>query len=40
VPDDAAIEPALREAIAARQTSLLHVTLDRAWVSVDDNPVR
>jgi acetolactate synthase-1/2/3 large subunit len=39
VPDDAAFEPALREAIGARQTSLLHVMLDRAWISVDDNPV-
>jgi acetolactate synthase-1/2/3 large subunit len=39
VTDDAAFEPALREAISARQTSLLHVLLDRAWVSVDENPV-
>ena len=38
VTNDADFEPALREAIAARKTSLLHVTLDRAWVSVDDNP--
>jgi acetolactate synthase-1/2/3 large subunit len=36
---EADVEPAIREAIASRQTSLLHVTLDRAWVSVDDNPV-
>lgn len=39
VTRDAEFEPALREAIASRQTSLLHVTLDRAWVSVDENPV-
>jgi acetolactate synthase-1/2/3 large subunit len=38
VADDAAFEPALREAIASRRTAVLHVTLDRAWVSVDDNP--
>ena len=31
-------EPALREAIAARRISVLHVTLDPAWRSVDDNP--
>jgi acetolactate synthase-1/2/3 large subunit len=39
VSEDAAFEPALREAIASRSTSLLHVRLDRAWVSVDENPV-
>jgi len=39
VTEDAGFEPALREAIASRSTSLLHVHLDRAWVSVDDNPV-
>jgi acetolactate synthase-1/2/3 large subunit len=39
VAADDDFEPALREAIASRQTSLLHVTLDRAWLSVDDNPV-
>jgi acetolactate synthase-1/2/3 large subunit len=32
-------EPALREAIAARRISVLHVVLDRAWRSVDDCPV-
>ena len=39
IADDADVEPALREAIGARQTALLHVILDRAWVSVDDNPI-
>jgi acetolactate synthase-1/2/3 large subunit len=39
VSDDQAFEPALRDAIASRRTSLLHVTLDQAWLSVDENPV-
>ncbi len=39
VPDDAAFEPALREAISSRQASVIHVTVDRAWRSVDDNPL-
>jgi thiamine pyrophosphate-dependent acetolactate synthase large subunit-like protein len=39
VTADAEFEPALREAIASRSTSLLHVRLDRAWVSVDEKPV-
>jgi acetolactate synthase-1/2/3 large subunit len=38
VEDDAAFEPALREAIASRQTSVLHLALDRSWVSVDELP--
>jgi acetolactate synthase I/II/III large subunit len=38
IADDAEFEPALREAIGARQTALLHVILERAWVSVDDHP--
>ena len=38
VADDDAFEPALREAIASRQTALIHVALDRAWTSVDDDP--
>lgn len=39
IQEDGAFEPALREAIASRQTSLLHVALDRAWISVDERPV-
>jgi acetolactate synthase-1/2/3 large subunit len=39
VTDDAGFEPALREAIAARRTAVIHVALDPAWISVDDNPV-
>lgn len=39
VTTDADFEPALREAISSRQTAVLHVVLDRAWVSVDHNPV-
>jgi acetolactate synthase-1/2/3 large subunit len=35
---DAELEPALREAIGARRTSVLHVRVDRSWLSVDDNP--
>jgi acetolactate synthase-1/2/3 large subunit len=31
--------PALREAISSRRPSVIHVSLDRAWVSVDDNPI-
>jgi acetolactate synthase-1/2/3 large subunit len=38
VQEDADFEPALREAIAARRISVLHVALDRAWRSVDDHP--
>ena len=36
---DAAFEPALREAIDATETALLHIALDRAWVSVDQTPI-
>jgi acetolactate synthase-1/2/3 large subunit len=39
VIDEAGFEPALREAIASRQTSVIQVALDGAWRSVDDNPV-
>ncbi len=39
VEDDAAFEPALREAITSRQASVIHVKVDRAWLSVDDNPI-
>jgi len=39
VTDDAAFEPALREAITSRRPSVLHVAVDGAWRSIDDNPV-
>jgi acetolactate synthase-1/2/3 large subunit len=39
VGDEAAFEPALREAITSRQPSVIHVAVDRAWRSVDDNPL-
>ena len=39
VDDDAAFEDALREAITSRQTSVIHVKVDRAWLSVDDTPL-
>ncbi|HET9458198.1 MAG TPA: thiamine pyrophosphate-dependent enzyme [Candidatus Limnocylindrales bacterium] len=38
VDDDAAFEPALRRALAADRPTVLHVTLDRAWVSPDQSP--
>jgi acetolactate synthase-1/2/3 large subunit len=38
VEDDEAFEPALREALAARQPSVIHLKVDRAWVSVDEGP--
>lgn len=39
ISDDDAFEGALREAIASRQTSVIHLALDRAWVSVDEGPL-
>jgi acetolactate synthase-1/2/3 large subunit len=39
VSDDASFEPALREAITSRRPSVIHVTVDRSWLSVDENPV-
>jgi acetolactate synthase I/II/III large subunit len=39
VSDDAGVEDALRQAIVSRQPSVIHLALDRAWVSVDDGPV-
>ena len=39
VSEDAAFVPALREAITSRRPSVIHVKVDRAWLSVDDNPV-
>ncbi len=38
VTDEAGFLLALREAISARQPSVLHVKVDPAWRSVDDNP--
>ncbi len=38
VDDDGAFEPALREAIGSRQTSVIHLAIDRGWVSVDERP--
>ena len=38
VDDDAAFEPALRRALAADGPSVIHVALDRAWVSPDQPP--
>jgi acetolactate synthase-1/2/3 large subunit len=38
VETDAQFEPALREAISSRQVSVIQVAVDRAWLSVDDNP--
>jgi acetolactate synthase I/II/III large subunit len=34
-----AFEPALREALAADRPTVLHLLLDRSWVSVDETPV-
>jgi acetolactate synthase-1/2/3 large subunit len=39
VEDEAGFEGALREAITARRTSVIHVKVDRAWLSVDETPV-
>jgi acetolactate synthase I/II/III large subunit len=39
VESDEAFEPALREAIASRQPSVIAVAVDRAWLSVDENPL-
>lgn len=39
VAEDAAFEPALREAITSRQPAVIHVAVDRSWRSVDDNPL-
>ena len=38
VERDAEFEPALRAALAADRTSVIQLTLDRRWVSVDDVP--
>lgn len=39
VANDADFEDALRQAILSRQASVIHLALDRAWVSVDDGPL-
>jgi acetolactate synthase I/II/III large subunit len=39
VTDEHGLRSALREAITSRQPSVIHVVVDRAWRSVDDNPV-
>ncbi|HEX9044398.1 MAG TPA: thiamine pyrophosphate-dependent enzyme [Candidatus Limnocylindrales bacterium] len=39
VERDDAFEPALRDALAAERPSVLHLALDRAWVSVGDGAV-
>ncbi len=38
VDDDAGFEPALREALAMRRPAVIHLTMDRSWVSVDELP--
>ena len=39
VEDDASFEGALHEAITSRQTSVIHVRVDRAWLSADEHPL-
>ncbi len=38
VTSDEEFEPALREALAARRTAVIHCQLDPSWVSVDEHP--
>ncbi len=38
VDTDEGFEPALRDALAARRTAVIHCQLDPAWVSVDEHP--
>jgi acetolactate synthase-1/2/3 large subunit len=38
VERDADLEPALRSAISADRATVIHVTLDRAWLSIDQPP--
>lgn len=38
VTDDAAVEPAIAEALAARRPAVIHLAVDPRWVSVDDRP--
>ena len=37
--DDADVEPAIAEALAAGRAAVIHLRLDPRWVSVDDTPV-
>jgi acetolactate synthase-1/2/3 large subunit len=39
VEHDSEFEPALRAALAADRATVIHVALDRAWVSIDQTPV-
>jgi acetolactate synthase-1/2/3 large subunit len=39
VEDDAGFESALREAITSRQASVIHLQVDRSWLSVDEHPL-
>jgi acetolactate synthase-1/2/3 large subunit len=38
VEDDAALEPALRQALVADRTTVIHLVMDRAWEGVDSRP--
>jgi thiamine pyrophosphate-dependent acetolactate synthase large subunit-like protein len=38
VEDDAAFEPALRQALVADKPSVLHLVVDRRWEGVDSQP--
>ncbi len=40
VEGDAEFEPALRQALAEERSTVLHLRLDRAWLSIDSRPVR
>jgi acetolactate synthase-1/2/3 large subunit len=39
IENDEAFEPALRQALASERPTVLHLTLDRRWVSVDEPAV-
>ena len=39
VERDAEFEPALRQALAEERSTVIQLTVDRSWVSVDDRPV-
>jgi acetolactate synthase-1/2/3 large subunit len=38
VEDDAGFGPALREAITSRKAAVIHLKVDRAWLSPDEHP--
>jgi acetolactate synthase-1/2/3 large subunit len=40
VSSDDEFESALKEAITSRQASVIHVAVDRTWLSADDNPLK